>query len=72
MHGLLTPDGIFQLFASLCIRLPLFFITGPRFKRKLDEYLRARLRKGPGRVVGASKRRKHHGGVFLAWHTRFF
>jgi len=27
-------------------RLPLFFITGPRFKRKLDEYLRARLRKG--------------------------
>eukprot|EP00439_Symbiodinium_sp_Y106_P080969 s432_g19.t2 len=27
-------------------RLPLFFLTGQRFKRKLDEYLRSRLRKG--------------------------
>ena len=38
-------------------RLPLFFITGQRFKRKLDEYLRARLRKGFGRgvVVGCSQ-----------------
>lgn len=27
-------------------RLPLFFLTGRRFKRKLDEYLRSRLRKG--------------------------
>ena len=29
-------------------RLPLFFLTGQRFQRHLDEYLRQRLRKGTG------------------------